>query len=73
MNDLFLHRLNQCKLKETCCGDLASVLCSGSSHIKHLDLSNNNLKDSGVFVLAAGLKSSHCRLETLRSVHSLNQ
>lgn len=70
---LFSCRLNQCKLNETCCADLALVLSSDSSHIKNLDLSNNNLKDAGVSLLSAGLRSSHCRLETLRSVHRLKQ
>uniref|UniRef100_A0A4W6G1K7 NACHT LRR and PYD domain-containing protein n=1 Tax=Lates calcarifer TaxID=8187 RepID=A0A4W6G1K7_LATCA len=64
-------RLNQCKLKDNCCEDLASVLRSGTSNLKNLDLSNNSLKDSGVYLLTAGLKSPHCRLETLRSVHPL--
>uniref|UniRef100_A0A3B4YZL5 NACHT LRR and PYD domain-containing protein n=1 Tax=Stegastes partitus TaxID=144197 RepID=A0A3B4YZL5_9TELE len=53
-------------LRENCCADLASVLKSGSSHLKTLDLSSNNLKDFGVSELADGLKSPHCALETLR-------
>ncbi|XP_039647096.1 NACHT, LRR and PYD domains-containing protein 12-like isoform X2 [Perca fluviatilis] len=59
-------RFNQCKLKENCCANLATVLSSGASHLKFLDLSNNSLKDSGVSLLTAGLRSPHCRLETLR-------
>uniref|UniRef100_A0A8C9XQE5 Pyrin domain-containing protein n=1 Tax=Sander lucioperca TaxID=283035 RepID=A0A8C9XQE5_SANLU len=55
-----------CKLKENCCANLATVLSSGASHLKSLDLSNNNLKDSGVSLLTAGLRSPHCRLETLK-------
>uniref|UniRef100_A0A3Q0RVT6 Pyrin domain-containing protein n=1 Tax=Amphilophus citrinellus TaxID=61819 RepID=A0A3Q0RVT6_AMPCI len=50
-------RLNRCKLREDCCADLASVLNSGSSLLKTLDLSNNSLKDSGVSLLAAGLRN----------------
>ncbi|KAK7945277.1 hypothetical protein WMY93_001005 [Mugilogobius chulae] len=53
-----------CGLSPHCCGPLASVLSSSS--LTHLDLSNNNLQDSGVELLCDGLKSAPCRLETLR-------
>ncbi|KAM4619229.1 protein NLRC3-like isoform 1-T1 [Polymixia lowei] len=58
--------LNGCGLSERCCEDLASVLSSNSSSLTELDLSNNDLQDSGVKLLSVGLGSSHCRLETLR-------
>uniref|UniRef100_A0A673WR17 Uncharacterized protein n=1 Tax=Salmo trutta TaxID=8032 RepID=A0A673WR17_SALTR len=58
--------LNGCKLTDTSCEVLASVLSSNSSYLRELDLSNNDLKDSGVKLISAGLGNPHCRLETLR-------
>uniref|UniRef100_A0A7N8X0K5 NACHT, LRR and PYD domains-containing protein 3-like n=1 Tax=Mastacembelus armatus TaxID=205130 RepID=A0A7N8X0K5_9TELE len=58
--------LSSCDLSVRCCRALSSVLSSQSSRLKELDLSNNNLKDSGVMVLSIGLSSPHCTLETLR-------
>ncbi|XP_055082580.1 protein NLRC3-like isoform X2 [Periophthalmus magnuspinnatus] len=56
--------LSLCGLSPHSCGPLPSVLSSSS--LTHLDLSHNDLQDSGVELLCSGLKSAPCRLETLR-------
>uniref|UniRef100_A0A3B1JPF4 NACHT LRR and PYD domain-containing protein n=1 Tax=Astyanax mexicanus TaxID=7994 RepID=A0A3B1JPF4_ASTMX len=62
--NLRILRLCGCNLTKHCCAALASVLSSNSS-LRELDLSENNLDDSGVKDLCAGLHSIHCKLETL--------
>ncbi|XP_062270501.1 NACHT, LRR and PYD domains-containing protein 12-like [Scomber scombrus] len=55
-----------CGLSETHCEVVASALKSNPSHLRDLDLSKNNLKDSAMTFLSDGLESPNCRLETLR-------
>ncbi|KAM9832105.1 NACHT, LRR and PYD domains-containing protein 12-like [Neosynchiropus ocellatus] len=59
--------LSRCRLSERSGSLLSSVLSSPSSRLTQLDLSQNwDLKDPGVELLSAGLKSPHCHLESLR-------
>ncbi|XP_048853429.1 NACHT, LRR and PYD domains-containing protein 3-like isoform X3 [Brienomyrus brachyistius] len=58
--------LNSCDLIDKHCEVLSSALRSNSSPLRELDLSDNNLKDSGVKLLSAALGDLHCKLEILR-------
>uniref|UniRef100_A0A8C2JSG1 NACHT, LRR and PYD domains-containing protein 12-like n=1 Tax=Cyprinus carpio TaxID=7962 RepID=A0A8C2JSG1_CYPCA len=55
-----------CSLTAQCCESLSSVLQFPNSVLKELDLTNNDLQDSGVKVLSDGLNSPNCQLQILR-------
>ncbi|XP_064155931.1 NACHT, LRR and PYD domains-containing protein 3-like isoform X2 [Anguilla rostrata] len=57
--------LNSCDLTEKSCDIVASALQSSNSPLRDLDLSYNNLGDSGVKLLCAGLMSPNCKLQRL--------
>uniref|UniRef100_W5LXK1 FISNA domain-containing protein n=1 Tax=Lepisosteus oculatus TaxID=7918 RepID=W5LXK1_LEPOC len=59
-------RMVRCGLTERCCEDLASALQSQLSSLRELDLSYNNLRDSGVKLLSAALRDPNCKLTTLK-------
>uniref|UniRef100_A0A669DYY2 NACHT domain-containing protein n=1 Tax=Oreochromis niloticus TaxID=8128 RepID=A0A669DYY2_ORENI len=57
--------LSGCNLSERSCEALRSVLISKCFSLGELDLSNNDLQDSGVKLLSAGLKSPNSSLKSL--------
>ncbi|XP_034150800.1 NLR family CARD domain-containing protein 3-like [Esox lucius] len=59
-------RLSGCGITKKGCASLVSALKSNPSHLKELDLSNNQPEDSGVKKLSALMEDPQCRLETLR-------
>uniref|UniRef100_W5M4U8 NACHT LRR and PYD domain-containing protein n=1 Tax=Lepisosteus oculatus TaxID=7918 RepID=W5M4U8_LEPOC len=69
-NDIFFSNYkiyqSSIKMSKESCDDLVSALQSQYSTLKELDLSENNLGDSGIKLLSAALRDSKSKLETLR-------
>ncbi|XP_050958459.1 NACHT, LRR and PYD domains-containing protein 12-like isoform X7 [Labeo rohita] len=63
LNTLLLCR---CSITEHQCFILSSTLKSNPSHLRELDLSENQLKDAGINHLCGVLKNSQCKLERFR-------
>uniref|UniRef100_A0A673LYV7 NACHT domain-containing protein n=1 Tax=Sinocyclocheilus rhinocerous TaxID=307959 RepID=A0A673LYV7_9TELE len=59
-------RLKRCALTGQSCESVASVLQSSNSRLIELDMSHNELQDSGVKLLSDGLKKPNCQLKILR-------
>ncbi|CAI5659810.1 unnamed protein product [Oreochromis niloticus] len=59
-------RLSGCLITEKGCAFLSSALSSKSSHLTQLDLSYNNLGDSGMKLLLTRRQDPQWKLETLR-------
>ncbi|KAJ8332623.1 hypothetical protein SKAU_G00424120, partial [Synaphobranchus kaupii] len=57
--------LNSCHITEKSCDIVASALQLSNSPLRDLDLSYNDLGDSGVKLLCAGLMSPNCKLQRL--------
>nr|XP_055073935.1 NACHT, LRR and PYD domains-containing protein 3-like [Misgurnus anguillicaudatus] len=58
--------LQSCNMTVECCKIVASCLQSPNSPVRDLDLSKNDLQDSGVKLIFDALKSHSCKLEILR-------
>ncbi|XP_050968083.1 NACHT, LRR and PYD domains-containing protein 12-like [Labeo rohita] len=59
-------KLCECYLDDTCCETVALALQIPNSPLIELDMSDNDLQDSGVKLLSDGLKSPNCQLTKLR-------
>uniref|UniRef100_A0A8C1M871 NACHT domain-containing protein n=2 Tax=Cyprinus carpio TaxID=7962 RepID=A0A8C1M871_CYPCA len=62
-------QLYDCGVTDKGCAALAPALRSIPSHLRELNMSLNELGDSGVNLLSDLLKDPHCKLETLQLNH----
>ncbi|KAG9281451.1 ribonuclease inhibitor-like, partial [Astyanax mexicanus] len=59
-------RLKDCSITGEDCAALVSALKLNPSHLRELNLGDNELGDSGVKLLSDLLKDPHCKLENLQ-------
>uniref|UniRef100_A0A8C1PNR7 Uncharacterized protein n=1 Tax=Cyprinus carpio TaxID=7962 RepID=A0A8C1PNR7_CYPCA len=62
---IVFYRLRDCGVTDEGCAALASALRSNPSHLRELDLSENELGDSGVKLLSDLKDDPHSKLQTL--------
>ncbi|GAA6086925.1 NACHT, LRR and PYD domains-containing protein 12-like isoform X1 [Tachysurus ichikawai] len=58
-------RLKRCHFSQSSCAELASALTSVLCSLDELDLSNNDLQDTGLELLFAGWENVYCKLQVL--------
>ncbi|KAM4642065.1 NACHT, LRR and PYD domains-containing protein 3-like [Discoglossus pictus] len=58
-------KMTTCGITSACCEDLSSVIITNKSLVE-LNLSNNNLQDSGVKYVCDALTVPHCNLQDIR-------
>ncbi|XP_073721919.1 protein NLRC3 isoform X2 [Misgurnus anguillicaudatus] len=58
--------LERCNITDEGCVALTSALRSNPSHLTHLNLTGNNLRDSGVKLISDVLKNPDCKLKILK-------
>ncbi|XP_065138262.1 NLR family CARD domain-containing protein 3-like [Paramisgurnus dabryanus] len=58
-------KLSHCNITVEGCAALSSALTSNPSHLRHLNLTNNDLGDSAMEHLSAFLEHPNCKLEEL--------
>ncbi|XP_026776715.3 NACHT, LRR and PYD domains-containing protein 12-like [Pangasianodon hypophthalmus] len=61
-------RLAHCNVTKEWCVFLASAISATPCHLKHLDLSENNIGDLGAGVFCELLSNENCKLQSLRLV-----
>ncbi|XP_048015918.1 NLR family CARD domain-containing protein 3-like [Megalobrama amblycephala] len=59
-------QLWRCDITDEGCAALAFALNSNPSHLRELDLSENNLGDQGMKLFSDALQNPQCKLETLK-------